>query len=98
MSSYKRRAGPTAGPPPRRPPTRSQRRPPAKVQAGAPRDRGAVSPRRLDQLRGDSGLADPSLSGQSGDAPMADPRLTPDLDQGLEFGDPARERVTVTEW
>src|ERR687887_708502 len=76
----------------------AKRRPSAKVQAGAPCDRGPLSPRRLDQLRGDSGLADPSLSGESGDAAMAAPGLTPDLDQALELGDPARERVPVTEW
>src|SRR5919108_3187435 len=76
----------------------AERRPSAKVQAGAPRDRGPLSPRRLDQLRGDSGLADPSLSGESGDAAMTVPGLMPDLNQGLELGDPARERVTVTDW
>src|SRR5919108_4563019 len=76
----------------------AKRRASAKVEARAPRDRGSLGPRRFDQLRGDSGLADPSLSGESGDAAMACPGLTPDLDQTLELGDPARERVTVTEW
>jgi hypothetical protein len=76
----------------------AKRRHSAEVQAGAPRDRSPLSPRRLDQLRGNSGLADPSLSGKSGDAAVAAPGLTPDLDQGLELGDPARERVTVTQW
>src|ERR671932_698720 len=73
----------------------AKRCPSAKVQAGAPRDRGPLSPRRLDQLRGDSGLADPSLAGESGDAAMAAPGLPPGLDQRLELGDPARERVSV---
>ncbi len=72
------------------PPPRSR---PAHHATAAPSAR-----RRLDQLRGDSGLADPSLSGERDDAAMAAPGLTPDLDQGLELGDPARERVTVTEW
>src|ERR671925_1851822 len=76
----------------------AKRRPSAKIEARAPRDRGSLGPRRLDQLRGDSGLANPSLSGESGDAAMAGPGLAPDLDQGLELGDPARERVTVTQW
>src|ERR671934_146332 len=74
----------------------AKRRPSAKVQASAPRDRGFLGPRRLDQLRGDSGLADPSLSGESGDAALAGSGLTPDLDQGLELRDPTRERVSVT--
>src|SRR5919201_2827838 len=76
----------------------AKRRPSAKVQASAPRDRGSLGPRRLDQLRGDSGLADPSLSGESGDAAMAGSGLMPDLDQGLELRDATRERVSVTEW
>src|SRR5919202_1835370 len=62
----------------------AKRCPSAKVQAGAPRDRGPLSPRRLDQLRGDSGLADAALSDESGNTDMAAPGLTPDFDQGLE--------------
>src|SRR5919109_2611674 len=75
----------------------AKRRPSAKVQASAPRDRGSLGPRRLDQLRSDSGLADPSLAGESGDAAVAASGPTPDLDQGLELRNPTRERVTVTE-
>src|ERR671936_2908286 len=73
----------------------AKRRASAKIQARAPRDSGSLSSRRLDQLRRNPGLADPALSGESGDAAMAVPGLTPDLDQGLELGDPACERMTV---